>query len=68
MNVDPLRYCQHATCRAHTAEELLYMGARLDRKDLQLAAREALRATVRCRHQPRKGPIHAPLPPRGATA
>lgn len=59
--MDPLLYCQHAICRAHTAEELLYMGARLDRRDLQRAARESLSATVRCRRQPRKGPIHAAL-------
>lgn len=59
-----MNYCTHAICRAHTAEELLYLGARLDRKDLQRAAHEAMRSTVRCRRQPRKGPIHAPLPTR----
>lgn len=65
---DPLRYCQHAICRAHTAEELLYMGLRLFRRDLVVLAREVDSSTVRCRLQPRKGPIHAPLPSRRATA
>lgn len=58
------KYCQHAICRAHTAEELLWMGARLFRRDLLVLAGEADTSTVRCRLLPRKGPIHAPLSPR----
>jgi hypothetical protein len=57
------RYCQHATCRAHAFEELAWMARRLMRPELLGHASEALRATVRCRRQPRKGPIHAPFPP-----
>ena len=65
MNADhPQRYCTHATCRDDTAAELLWMGKRLWRRDLIAMAGEAYRATVRCRHVPRKGPIHAPLPQR----
>lgn len=54
-------YCQHALCRAHTAEELAHMGRRLIRADILKLAAEALRATVRCRREPRKGPIHVPF-------
>ena len=59
---EPLRYCEHAICRAHTAEELIWMGHRLIRRDLLRLAGEAMSSTVRCRLQPRKGPVHAPLP------
>lgn len=61
MNAEPEKYCQHAICRAHTAEELLYMARRLLRPGLLPLAREAMKATVRCRLLPRKGPIHAPF-------
>lgn len=52
------RYCQHAICRAHTAEELMFMARRLMRHDLAKLASEVTQSTVRCRLQPRKGPIH----------
>lgn len=58
---EQLRYCQHALCRAHTAEELAFMAQTLWRRDLMQLAREAATSTVRCRRQPRKGPIHAPF-------
>lgn len=58
------RYCRHALCRAHAAEELKFMGRSLFRPDLFKLASETRRATVRCRLLPRKGPLHAPLPNR----
>ena len=61
---DQVRYCQHSTCREETARELAFMGARLYRNDLRVLAAQAHASTVRCRHVPRKGPVHAPLPPR----
>jgi hypothetical protein len=64
MNNHPNRYCRHATCRTDAATELYWMGMRLDRADLMKAARDALHATVRCRHVPRKGPIRAPFHPK----
>jgi len=54
-------YCQHPLCRAHTAEELLFMGRRLFRPDIAKLAADAMRSSVRCRRQPRKGPIHVPF-------
>jgi hypothetical protein len=56
------RYCQHILCQAHTAEELLYMARMLMRPDLAELALVADQSTVRCRRQPRKGPIRPPLP------
>ena len=61
-NADALRYCEHASCRLDTAAELAYMGARLFRRDLMRMAGEVHSSTVRCRMQPRRGPIRAPFP------
>lgn len=56
------KYCNHASCQAHAAEELLHAGRTLYRPELFEHAREAMHATVRCRMVPRKGPIRAPFP------
>lgn len=61
----PVRYCQHATCRCHAVEELAWMARKLRRPDLMRRAVDAQTATVRCRLQPRKGPIHAPFAEKG---
>ena len=55
-------WCEHATCREDQAGELAYMGAALDRQDLKDLSKQAYHSTVRCRHQPRKGPVRAPFP------
>lgn len=58
------KFCQHATCREDQERDLAYMGAALNRADLRALADQAHQSTVRCRHQPRKGPMRAPFPPR----
>lgn len=60
------KYCKHSICREDTALELAWMGARLFRKDLLQLSTQAHASTVRCRLHPRKGPVHAPFPPRRA--
>lgn len=55
-------WCEHETCRDAQAEELAFMGASLNRPELKDLAQQAYTSTVRCRHQPRKGPVRAPLP------
>lgn len=57
------KYCTHATCRTDNATELAWMAFTLQREDLLTAAIESPKATVRCRHTPRHGPIRAPFPP-----
>lgn len=57
------RYCQHAICRAHAAEDLVFMGRAMKRPDLLELASQTSISTVRCRLQARKGPIRAPLAP-----
>lgn len=64
MNNDAdLKYCQHFSCRLDTASDLAFMGARLFRRDLMQMAGQVHSSTVRCRMQPRRGPIRAPFPP-----
>jgi hypothetical protein len=57
-------YCRHADCRAHAAEELMFIAARIRRPELIPTARMLIRKAprVRCRHVPRRGPINVPLP------
>lgn len=56
-------WCTHACCREDQERDLAFMGAALNREDLRALADAAHQSTVRCRLQPRKGPVHAPLPP-----
>lgn len=64
------RYCLHADCKVDTFDEMMLMACVLDRRNLVLFAAQCLMdgVQVRCRRVPRKGPIHAPLPPRRAGA
>lgn len=62
MNSEEPRYCQHFNCRLDTAADLAFMAVRLLRPDLMNMAGEVHMSTVRCRLQPRKGPVHAPFP------
>jgi len=55
-------WCEHAICREEQARDLAYLGAALNRNDLRVLAAQAHVSTVRCRLQPRKGPVWAPLP------
>lgn len=57
-------WCTHATCREDQESDLAFMAAALDRQDLREIADAAHQSTVRCRIQPRRGPVRAPLPPR----
>lgn len=61
-------YCTHADCRAHTAEELLYLAERLHRPEQRrqaLAAHARVMSSaaieVRCRRVPRRGPVATPF-------
>lgn len=58
------RYCQHPECRLDAFEEMVFIGAELQRSDVTEQATECLSADVqvRCRRTPRKGPMRAPLP------
>jgi len=55
-------WCEHAICREEQARDLAYLGAALNRNDLRVLAAQAHASTVRCRLQPRKGAVRAPLP------
>lgn len=55
-------FCQHHSCREEQALELAFMAGALNRPDLRALADQAHQSTVRCRHQPRKGAVRAPLP------
>lgn len=57
-------WCTHATCREDQERDLAFMGAALNRPELRAIADQAKHSTVRCRLQPRKGPVRAPFPPR----
>lgn len=55
-------WCQHATCREDQARDLGFMASELNRPELRELAGAAHNSTVRCRLQPRKGAVRAPLP------
>lgn len=56
------KWCQHAICRDDQERDLAFMASALNRKDLRALADAAHQSTVRCRLQPRKGAMRAPLP------
>jgi hypothetical protein len=60
-------WCTHASCQEDQARDLGFMASALNRPELRELAAQAHNSTVRCRHQPRKGPVRAPLTEREGT-